>query len=89
MQKSPAKLSTTKPRLTKAGVTFTVTVEFTSYNCLVSNEGLAKLCELLDTKEEAMQTFMAFEAKIHGVARRLIAAGVPGSPLVLGPNAFR
>jgi hypothetical protein len=78
-----------KPRLTKAGITFSVTVEFTTYSCLVSNEGLAKLCELLDTKETAMQTFMAFEAKIHGVARRLIAAGVPRNPVVLGPNSFR
>ncbi|HEY4073882.1 MAG TPA: hypothetical protein VGM52_12340 [Herbaspirillum sp.] len=78
-----------KPRLTKAGVTFSVTVEFTTYSCLASNEGLAKLCEHLDTKETAMQTFLAFEAKIHGVARRLIAAGVPRNPVVLGPNAFR
>jgi hypothetical protein len=50
---------------------------------------LAKLCELLDTKETAMETFVAFEAKIHGVARRLIAAGVPRDPVVLGPNSFR
>ena len=78
-----------KPRLTKAGITFSVTVEFTTYSCLVSNEGLAKLCELLDTKETAMQTFLAFEAKIYGVARRLIAAGVPRNPVVLGPNSFR
>jgi hypothetical protein len=88
VQKSPTKPSSAKPRLIKAGITFTVTVEFTTYSCLVSNDGLAKLCELLESKEEAMQTFLAFEAKIHGVARRLIAAGVPGSPLVLGPNAF-
>jgi hypothetical protein len=78
-----------KPRLTKAGVTFIVTVEFIDYQCLASNEGLAKLCELLETKETAMQTFIAFEAKIRGVARRLIAAGVPTNPVVLGPNAFR
>ena len=70
-------------------IAFSVTVEFTTYNCLVSNEGLAKLCELLDTKETAMETFVAFEAKIHGVARRLIAAGVPRDPVVLGPNSFR
>jgi hypothetical protein len=81
--------SSSKPRLTKAGVTFSVTVEFIPYSCLASNEGLAKLCEHLDTKESAMETFLAFEAKIHGVARRLIAAGVPRNPVVLGPNAFR
>lgn len=81
--------SLSKPRRTKAGIAFSVTVEFTTYNCLVSNEGLAKLCELLDTKETAMETFVAFEAKIHGVARRLIAAGVPRDPVVLGPNSFR
>jgi hypothetical protein len=81
--------SLSKPRRTKAGIVFSVTVEFTTYNCLVSNDGLAKLCELLDTKETAMETFVAFEAKIHGVARRLIAAGVPRDPVVLGPNSFR
>jgi hypothetical protein len=78
-----------KPRLTKAGITFSVTVEFTTYSCLASHEGLAKLSEHLESKETAMQTFLAFEAKIHGVARRLIAAGVPRNPVVLGPNAFR
>lgn len=81
--------STAKPRQTKAGVTFTETVEFTTYHCLASNEGLAKLSEHLEVKEPALQTFLAFEARIRGVARRLIAAGVAADPVVLGPNSFR
>jgi hypothetical protein len=35
-----------------------------------------------------MDVFHAFEATINGVARRLVFARVPGTPLRLGANTF-
>jgi len=37
---------------------------------------------------EFMEVYRAFEDQIHSVARRLVVAGVSGSPLVLGAAYF-
>jgi hypothetical protein len=81
--------STTEPNITKTGIAFTVRVEFVNRDCLISNEALAKLCKLRDGNPDPIETFRAFEATINGVARRLVAAGVPGDPLLLGPQSFQ
>jgi hypothetical protein len=81
--------SITAPCLTGDGVTFTVTVEYQSHNCLVSQEALTNLCQSDDKKLDLIATYQAYEAKIHGVARRLVTAGITGSPIMLGPQNFR
>ncbi|HYD60945.1 MAG TPA: hypothetical protein VEC35_11350 [Noviherbaspirillum sp.] len=82
--------TTAGPTLTNDGVTFTVvTTDFVKRDCLVSNEALAQLSSLASGTIDPMATFHVFEAKIQGVARRLVNANVPGSPLRLGPQSFR
>lgn len=83
---SPA---TMQPRAIKSGIKFTVSVEFVSRKCLISNEALSKLAQHRTGPLDAMATFRAYEATIQGVARRLVAANVPGDPLRLGPESFR
>ena len=79
----------TPPCLTSDGVTFTVTVEYKFHDCLVSQEALYNLCQSDDKKLDLIATYCAYEAKIQGVARRLVTAGITGSPILLGPQNFR
>jgi hypothetical protein len=82
--------TTAEPILTSDGVAFTVvTADFVKRDCVVSNEALAQLTSLASGTIDPMATFHVYEAKIHGVARRLVNANVPGSPLRLGPQSFR
>lgn len=76
------------PRLDEEGVTFTVEVGFTDRECVVSRNALAHLRRMKGGQMDFMQTYRAFEDQIHGVARRLVVAGVSGSPLVLGAAYF-
>jgi hypothetical protein len=77
-----------EPILTKNGVAFTVSVDFIKRDCVVSTDALAKLSPLEAGIVDPMGTFRAFEAKINGVARRMVAANVQGTPLQLGPHSF-
>jgi hypothetical protein len=77
-----------QPRLTKNGVAFTVRVDSVNRECLVSREALDKLSRLRTGISDPMETFRAFEATINGVARRMVTARVPGTPLLLGPDSF-
>ncbi|HEV2612716.1 hypothetical protein [Noviherbaspirillum sp.] len=77
-----------EPRLADEGVTFTVEVGFTDRECLVSKNALAHLRRLKGGQLDFMETYHAFEDQIHGVARRLVVAGVSGTPLVLGAAYF-
>jgi hypothetical protein len=81
--------SATEPNITTAGIAFTVRVDSVNRDCIISNEALAKLCKLKDGNPDPVETFRAFEATINGVARRLVTAGVPGTPLMLGPHSFQ
>ena len=81
----------TQPLRTPKGIAFTVVVEFEGRECLVTDEALQKLSEHKNSEGQpldSMKIFQAFEATINGVARRLIAAGVPGTPLMMNPNTF-
>lgn len=80
--------SSPAPRLTRNGVTFTVTVEFKDYKCLVPQDTLIKLCKSQDPQLDLIATYRAYEGKIRGVARRLIAAGVAGTPMRLESKYF-
>lgn len=80
--------TTAAPCLTDDGVTFTVEVGFTDRECLVSRNALAYLCRLQGGDPDFLQTYRAFEDQIHSVARRLVVAGVSGSPLLLGAAYF-
>lgn len=77
-----------EPILTKNGVAFTVSVDFVKRDCVISEEALAKLSALQPGTSDPIETFRAFEAKINGVARRMVAANVQGTPLQLGPDSF-
>lgn len=77
-----------QPYPTDNGIAFTVRVDSIDRECVISNDALAKLSELQSGAHDPMQTFQAFEAKINGVARRLVSANVKGNPLQLGPDSF-
>jgi hypothetical protein len=77
-----------EPRLGEDGVTFTVEVGFTDRECLVSKNALAHLRRMRGGQLDPMETYRVFEDQIHGVARRLVVAGVSGAPLVLGAAYF-
>ncbi len=78
------------PIVSQEGVSFTVTVDFIKHDCLITTQALHKLCAVRrdDADEDILEIFKAFEARINGVARRLLAAGVAGSPLTLRPETF-
>jgi len=76
------------PSLEEEGVSFTVEVGFIDRECLVSRNALAHLRRMKGGQFDLMQTYRAFEDQIHSVARRLVVAGVGGSPLVLGVAYF-
>lgn len=74
----------TEPHLTSEGVVFTVSVDYASHECLITDEALRQLSPLgrnADSEIDSMKIFHAYEAKINGIARRLVAAGVKGDPL--------
>jgi len=77
------------PSLTADGVTFNVLVEYKFHDCLVSPEALSNLSQLVGKELDLIATYKAYETKIAGVARRLVMAGVAGSPILLGPLNFR
>lgn len=79
---------THQPHAVENGIAFTVRVDSIDHECVISNDALAKLSELRSGDHNPMETYCAFEAKINGVARRLVAANVQGNPLQLGPNSF-
>ena len=79
-----------QPSLTKEGVVFFVVVDSVRHECLITPQALRKLCSVTSERSDPdmLEIFHAFEANIQGVARRLVAAGVPGSPLVMRPETF-
>ncbi len=83
--------TSTQPRLTSEGVAFTVSVEFIKHECLITEEALKKLSALRNADQsqmDSMRIFQAYEAKINGIARRLVAAGVQGMPIKVNANSF-
>lgn len=78
-----------EPRITDNGVAFVVRVDYINRECIISLEALSKLAQRSDGTLDPMKIFHAFEANINGVARRMVTANVPGTPLQLGPNNFR
>lgn len=76
------------PQLTDDGIAFSVRVDSVKRDCVISTEALLKLCRMRAGTKEPMEMFHAFEATIHGVARRMVAAQVPGTPMRLGPDSF-
>jgi hypothetical protein len=83
--------STTEPRLTAKGIIFSVEIDSSERKCFISRNALDKLSELknIDTTDaDAMEVFHAFQVTIRDVARRLVAANVSGTPIVLTPTTF-
>lgn len=79
---------TAEPYAGEDGVTFTVEVGFTDRECVVSKNALFRLQRLNGGQLDLLETYRRFEDQIHSVARRLVVAGVSGSPLVLGAAYF-
>jgi hypothetical protein len=78
-----------EPTLTKDGVEFTIiTPDYVKCACVISTEALAALSPKRAESFGPMEIFHAYEAKILGVARRMLAANVKGSPLRLEPHSF-
>ncbi len=78
------------PALTPEGVVFTVTtLDFERRRCLISKEALAGLAPHQAGQFGPLEIFQAFEARICGVARRMVAARVQGNPLLLESRSFR
>ena len=80
-----------QPISTAEGVVFTVRVDSLNRECLITDEALDKLSvhkELDFADADKMAIFHAFEDSINGVARRLVAARVPGTPLMMRPSTF-
>jgi hypothetical protein len=77
------------PHLAENGIAFTVSVDFVKRDCIVSSDALAKLATLGNGQADLMQIFLAYEPNISGIARRLVAAGVPGTPLLLDEKNFK
>jgi len=77
-----------EPRVEEEGVVFTVEVGFVDRECVVSRHALAHLRRMKGGQLDVLETYRAFEDQIHSVARRLVVAGVSGSPLVLGAAYF-
>jgi hypothetical protein len=77
-----------EPHVAEDGVAFTVEVGFTDRECLVSRNALARLRRVKGGPLDAMAAYRTFEDEIHSVARRLVVAGVGGTPLVLGASYF-
>lgn len=79
------------PRHTDGGIAFTVVVESVTRECMISDEALQHLSAkgLRDGESpDTMEIFNAFESTINGIARRLVSAGVKGTPLVMTSNTF-
>jgi hypothetical protein len=82
---------TPQPLLTREGIFFTVRVDSMDRKCLITEEALDKLSALrkIEVRDaDTMDIFHAFENTINGVARRLVAARVPGTPLMMTSNTF-
>jgi hypothetical protein len=78
-----------KTAVVENGIAFTVTtLDFANHECIISKEALLSLSALRNGDFNPLEIFQANEAKICGVARRLIAARVKGSPLQIGPQSF-
>lgn len=77
-----------EPRVEDGAVKFFVRAGAMERECIVSRHALNYLSRLQGHTLNAMNTYLACEAKIHGVARRLLSAGESASPLVLGTAYF-
>jgi hypothetical protein len=83
--------SSCQPRLSGEGIVFTVIVDCVRHECMVTSQALFSLSssEIQNTENDMLEIFRAHEPSINGIARRLVAAGVAGNPLVLRPETFR
>lgn len=80
-----------QPHLTPDGIAFTVSVDFVRHECLITEDALKKLSVLGSadqTEIDCMMIFRAYEARIQGIARRLVSAGVQGTPITVNANSL-
>ena len=77
------------PEVFNGGIAFTVvTLDYARHACIISKDALLSLAKLKNGDFGPMEIFLAHEAKIRGVARRMIAARVKGSPLQIEAHSF-
>ncbi len=80
--------SANNAQLTEDGVSFTVMVDYQQRNCVISKDVLSNLSHSTDENLDLLATYDAFFAKINGVARRMVAAGVQGNTVTLSNQNF-
>ncbi len=78
----------TSAHLAEDGVAFTVTVDYQQRDCLISRDALSSLGRSVNENLDLLATYYAYHAKINGVARRLVAAGVMDKPVLLSTRNF-
>ena len=81
-------ISNTAAHLTDDGVAFTVTVDYQQRACLISKDILSNLSRSTDDNLDLLAIYYAYHTKINGVARRMVAAGVQGLPVMLSSQHF-
>lgn len=78
----------TEPKVEDGAVRFILRAGPVERECIVSKHALTYLSRLQGHTMNAMNTYLACEAKIHIVARRLLQAGESATPLILGTAYF-
>jgi hypothetical protein len=76
-----------KPHIHADGIAFDVEVDCVRRNCFITEPALLSLCDH-PTEDDLLEIYRNHEAQINGMARRLVAAGVGGSPLIMRPESF-
>lgn len=74
------------------GVRFHVTVRGVLRQCLVTRDALLFISQTAigeEHKADLMSIFRQYEFRIYRLARMLVAMGIKGTPLLLGPWSFR
>lgn len=79
---------TSEPMLTSEGVLFTVMIELTPHQCVVTRDALAQLAREHGFSMNPINTYRAFEAKINSVARSQLFRRKGHSSLVLEAGFF-
>lgn len=71
------------------GIRFTVTVQGAVRRCMVTRDALLFIARVDEDDADLLALFRDYEFRIYRLARMLVAMGIKGSPLILGPWSFR
>lgn len=75
------------PHVSAGNIAFEVEVDYVRHSCLITGPALLSLSHH-PTQDDMLEIYRAHEAQINGMARRLVAAGIRCSPLIMQPESF-